>query len=223
MSMQLEGSSTQLVVVGASGFGRETLDVVVAHNEAHPESAFEVVGVLDDAPSERNLARLAARGVPHLGKIDDYLSTHAPVAYVLAIGSPAVREALVARFDAAGWPAATLVHPSASIGTRPDWADGVVVCGGAQVSTNVKLGRHVHINPNATIGHDADLRDYISINPAATISGEVVVQSRTLIGAGAIVLQGLTVGSDSVVGAGSVVTKDVPDRVIVKGVPGSWA
>jgi len=220
--MQLEGSSAQLVVVGASGFGRETLDVIVAHNEAHPESAFEVVGVLDDGPNERNLGRLAARGVPHLGRIDEYLSVHAPAAYVLAIGSPAVREALVARLDAAGWRAATVVHPSASIGTQQDWADGVVVCGGAQVSTNVKLGRHVHINPNASIGHDADLRDYVSINPAATISGEVVVQARALVGAGAIVLQGLTVGSDTVVGAGSVVTKDVPDDSVVIGVPGRW-
>ena len=222
MSMQLEGSSTQLVVVGASGFGRETLDVVVAHNEAHPESAFEVVGVLDDAPSERNLDRLAARGVPHLGRIDDFLAGHEPVAYILAIGAPAVREALVQRFDAAGGRAATLVHPSASIGTMPDWADGVVVCGGAQVSTNVRLGRHVHLNPNATIGHDARLDDFVSINPAATISGEVVVKTRTLVGAGAIVLQGLTVGADAVIGAGAVVTKDVPDGAVVIGIPGRW-
>ena len=46
--------SRPLVVVGASGFGRESLDVVAAHNAARPDAAFEVLGVLDDGPSEDN-------------------------------------------------------------------------------------------------------------------------------------------------------------------------
>ena len=215
-------TTTPLIVVGASGFGRETLDVIAAHNAAHPEAAFEVVGVLDDAPSHVNLRRLSKRGIRHLGGIGEALASMAPQQYVLAIGAPAVRERLVEQFDAAGWAAATVVHPATSIGTMQDWADGVVICGGVELSTNVRLGRHVHINPNATVGHDAVLGDFVSVNPAATISGEVTVARRTLVGAAAIVLQGLTVGSDTVVGAGSVVTKTVPDGVIVKGVPGVW-
>jgi sugar O-acyltransferase (sialic acid O-acetyltransferase NeuD family) len=214
--------SGPLVVVGASGFGRESLDVIAAHNAARPDAAFELLGVLDDGPSEVNLARLAGRDVPYLGGIDDFLRGHEPVAYLLAIGAPKVRERLVARFDDAGWRAASVVHPSASVGTMTMWADGLVVCGGAQVSTNVSLGRHVHVNPNATIGHDSILESFVSINPAATISGEVRVRSRTLIGAGAIVLQGLSIGADSTVGAGAVVTRNVPDGVVVKGVPGVW-
>ena len=214
--------SRPLVVVGASGFGRESLDVVAAHNAARPDAAFEVLGVLDDGPSEDNLARLAGRDVPYLGGIDDFLAGHEPIAYLLAIGSPKIRELLVAGFDNAGWRAASVVHPSASMGTMTVWADGVVVCGGAQVSTNVRLGRHVHINPNATIGHDSILESFVSINPAATISGDVHVRSRTLIGAGAIVLQGLSIGADTTVGAGAVVTRTVPDGVVVKGVPGVW-
>ena len=104
------------------------------------------------------------------------------------------------------------------------WADGVVVCGGgAHVSTNVRLGRHVHVNPNATIGHDSILESFVSVNPAAIISGDVHVRSRTLIGAGAIVLQGLSIGAGTTVGAGAVVTRTVPDGVVVKGVPGVWS
>jgi len=215
--------SRPLVVVGASGFGRESLDVVAAHNAARPDAAFEVLGVLDDGPSEDNLARLAGRDVPYLGGIDDFLAGHEPIAYLLAIGAPKVRERLVARFDDAGWRAASVVHPSASVGTMTVWADGVVVCGGAQVSTNVRLGRHVHVNPNATIGHDSILESFVSVNPAATISGDVHVRPRTLIGAGAIVLQGLSIGADTTVGAGAVVTRTVPDGVVVKGVPGVWS
>ena len=41
-------------------------------------------------------------------------------------------------------------------------------------------------------------------------------------GANATILQNRSVGSRAVIGAGSVVTKDVPDEVMVKGVPGVW-
>ena len=40
--------STPLVVVGAGGFGRDTLDVVEAVNAV--TTRFEILGVLDDDP-----------------------------------------------------------------------------------------------------------------------------------------------------------------------------
>jgi acetyltransferase-like isoleucine patch superfamily enzyme len=36
---------------------------------------------------------------------------------------------------------------------------------------------------------------------------------------GAVVIDHITIGSHSVIGAGAVVTKDVPDHVLVVGVP----
>ena len=212
----------RVVVVGASGFGRECLDVLDAIAAAGGD--LEVLGVIDDGPSAANLARLADRGVAHLGTLADWLAhPHPDVRYVLGVGSPAVRRRLVAELDAAGAAPFTAVHPSATFGARTTLAEGVVVCAGATISNNARLGRHVHVNPNATIGHDADLRAFVSINPAAVISGEVVVGEGTLVGAASTILQGLTVGERSVVGAGAVVTKDVPPDVIVKGVPGVWA
>lgn len=220
-SWPVDADLTRVVVVGASGFGRESLDVLDAM--ACAGVTLVVEGVLDDAPSAANLERLAARGVRYLGPIGEWLASGpVGVRYVLAIGSPAVRRKLVARFDAAGLTPMIAVHPSATFGVRTTLDDGVVVCAGAVVSTNVRLGRHVHVNPNATIGHDADLRPFVSINPAAVISGEVIVGEETLVGAAATVLQNLTVGERVVVGAGAVVTKDVPDDVVVKGVPGRW-
>jgi sugar O-acyltransferase (sialic acid O-acetyltransferase NeuD family) len=207
-----------VVVVGAGGFGRETLDVIEAHNLALPDEQIRVLGVIDDAPAARNLERLRARGYAHIGSIASALQG-APGSYVLGVGSPAAKRAIAARFDEAGWRAVGAVHPAASIGSAASLGDGAIVCGGAQVSTNVVLGRHVHINPNATIGHDAELRDYVSVNPGAIVSGEVLVDGMTLIGAAAVVLQGLNIGSGVTVGAGACVTRDVMDGVTVAGVP----
>ena len=54
---------TDVVVVGAGGFGRETLDVIEAHNRVciRPEDCLNVMGIIDDNPSTINIDRLRRR------------------------------------------------------------------------------------------------------------------------------------------------------------------
>ena len=59
----------------------------------------------------------------------------------------------------------------------------------------------------------------MTIQPGANVAGACHIGQATYIGMGAIVIDHITVGSHSVVGAGAVVTKDVPDNVVVVGVP----
>lgn len=207
-----------LVIVGAGGFGREALDVVKASGTMQGEP-ITVLGVADDRPSGLNLQRLAARDVRHLGSVEEVIVARPPGWYVLGIGSPEVRSRVAARFDEAGWRARTVIHPAATVGSSARIADGVVICAGVQVSTNVTIGRHVHLNPNATVGHDTELGEFVSVNPGAIVSGDVTIGTGALIGAGAVVLQGLRVGERAVVGAAACVTRDVAPDVVVKGVP----
>lgn len=206
-----------LIVIGAGGFGRETLDVVEAINAAALKPVWNVVGVVDDSMEGAHLARLAARGYRHLGPLADNAQLLSSTAHVISIGSPQIRVKVA---DGLRGPIAkALVHPAAVVGSQTTLGEGVVVCAGVQVSTNVTVATHVHLNPGAIIGHDAELDGFVSINPGAVVSGEVRVGWGALIGAGAVILQGLTVRERSVVGAAACVTRDVPAEQLVTGIP----
>jgi sugar O-acyltransferase (sialic acid O-acetyltransferase NeuD family) len=209
--------STVLVVVGAGGFGREALDVVEAANAAG--RGHQLVGVLDDRPSPANLQRLAERSVRYLGPVADWLQAGHMADYAVAIGNPAARAAVVGRFERVGLSAATLVHPTATLGSRVSLGEGTVICAGVRVSTNTAIGRHTHLCAGVTVGHDTVLADFVSVNPAATVSGDCRVGAGVLVGAGAVILQGLCVGAGSTVGAAACVTRPVDAGAVVMGVP----
>lgn len=214
-------SPIRIVVIGASGFGRESLDVLAAMKESG--SNIEIIGVVDDNPSQVNLARLEQRQVQFLGTISDLLNrSQRNLYYVLGIGNPEIRAKLVEMVESAGLIAFTAIHPKAILGTNVSISSGAVICSGAVISTNVNLGKQVHVNPNVTIGHDTDIGDYTSINPGAVVSGEVKIGKNVLVGAASAILQQLSVDDESTIGAMALVTKDVPKGVVVKGIPGKW-
>lgn len=217
----LTNGPTRLVIVGGGGFARETLDVIDAHNADRPDHAIDVVGVLDGTIDAEGRDLLGARGVDLLGADDAWLQDgDRAVPYLVCVGDPRVKARIDAAFAAAGFSAHPgVIHPRAGLGTAVRLGAGTVICSGAQLSTNVTTGRHVHLNPNATIGHDARLADYVSVNPAAVVSGHVTVEEGVLLGAGAVVLERLRVGAGSVVGAAACVVRDVPPGAVVKGVP----
>ena len=205
-----------IVIVGCGGHGREIFGVIEAINKAH-EEPWKVLGFVDDAPTERNLRRLDRLGAAMLGPTAELANLDAH--YVIGIGDPRVRAKISARLDPWDRPAARLIHPAATLGQDNSLAEGVVLLAGARITTNVTLGRHVHINQNATVGHDCVLDDYVQVNPLAAISGDCTIGAGVLVGTTAAVLQGLRVGAGATVGASACVVRDVPAGSVVKGVP----
>lgn len=211
--------TVHIVVIGAGGFARETLGVAEAICRRSP-GTIRVVGVVDDAPSARDLELLDALGVEYLGPVTPWVrSAPSGSRAVIAIGTPTTRAMIDAMLLKHGITAATLVHPTATLGPLTELDAGSVVCAGAHISTNVHLGRHTHVGAGALLGHDTTAGPYVSINPGAVVSGSVAIGPRTLIGAGATVLQGLRVGADTVVGASACVTRSIAAGVTVVGVP----
>ena len=203
----------ELVIVGGGGHGRETLDIVEAINAVEPTWAF--AGFVDDG--EIIADRLERRDASLLGTTEILANTN--LHYVVGIGSPAVRAKLDEQLTAWGRTAATLIHPAATLASDNRISDGVLLAAGARVTTNVTLGRHVHLNVNAVVSHDCVVGDYTTLSPSSLVNGDVQIGTGVFLGTGAIITPGITIGDHAVIGAGAVVVNDVPPGVTVKGVP----
>lgn len=83
--------------------------------------------------------------------------------------------------------------------------------GGITIEDEVLIGPKVNL---ITENHPTDPNDR-----RALITKPIVIKRKAWIGAGATILPGVTVGENSIIAAGAVVSKDVPDNVIVGGIP----
>jgi sugar O-acyltransferase (sialic acid O-acetyltransferase NeuD family) len=205
---------SEIVIFGASGFARETHQIIRDINRQ--QQTWEFKGFLDD-----NTALHGSRihGFPVLGG-GDWLTANPGVPVVVAIGNPRAKRTGVERISRiCGVPFATLVHPLAWLGDDVELGDGSIVCAGVRVTCDIRIGAHVILNLDCTVGHDSVIEDYSTIAPSANISGAVHLGRGVDIGTNATVIQGITIGSWSIVGAGAAVVRDVPPFVTAVGVP----
>lgn len=203
-----------LVILGAGGFARETLDVVDAINADTP--SWDVLGFLVDPQFGQAGTLIQEKLI--LGGFD-WLTQYPDVRVVCAVGAPEHRRRLIGRIQVYGVKFATLIHPTV---IRTRWiriGDGVVIAAGSVLSNTIQIGDHVHINPSSTIGHDVTLGAFVSLAPGSLISGNVEVREGAYIGTGAKIIEKKIIGSWSIIGAGATVVKDVPPNTTVVGTP----
>lgn len=117
------------------------------------------------------------------------------------------------------------------IGDGAYFMRGSEILGPVTIGDNVFINRDAYIRPQTTIGDNVRIGPFVrlitdthEIGPSHRRAGKarfdpIVVGTGTWIGASVTVLAGVTIGKGCVVAAGSIVTKDVPDDVMVAGVP----
>jgi len=122
------------------------------------------------------------------------------------------------------------VLPGAEIGEDCNICDHVFVEGGARLGDRVtvknasliwdgvEIGDDVFIGPRVTFTND--LRPRIGFGVAAGEFVRTAVRSGATLGANVTVVCGVTVGHYAMAGAGTVISRDVPDHVLVVGLPG---
>lgn len=205
---------TPIAIYGAGGFGREVLQLVRDINAVR--KAFDVRGFVVDSGFD---APESIQGLPVLGGVE-WLVAHGDVRIVIAVGSSAGRSRIAARIDAVCPDRyTTLVHPRAWVGEYVAIGAGSIVCAGALITTDIRIGRHVHVNIGATVGHDAVLDDFVTLNPGVSVSGNVALGYGVEVGTGSVLIPHVRVDEWSIIGAGSTVVRSLAANVTAVGAP----
>lgn len=201
-----------LAIYGASGLGREVLELACIINKE--KRRWDTLIFVDD------------------GDVPSMVSGHKVYKYdaakemygdslefVVSIGEPLTRKKIFAKIGNDAFSTPTLVHPDVYIPDSTKIGNGVVIQFGNFISCDVTIEDYVFIQPQCNIGHDAILEGGCMIAGFGNIAGGVHIGRYSYIGMSAAVKELIKIGNYSIVGMGSIVYKDIPDEVIAMGNP----
>ena len=201
-------ATTPLLILGTREISEEIADI--ARDANH-----KVAGFVENLDRQRAGSSLDGVPVYWVEELPELAATHLAVCGI----STTHRSRFTSEVEAMGLSFATVVHPTAHVSHTAVLGRGCIVGAGCVVGSHTVLGEHVFVNRGALIGHHTRIEPYSSLMPGANVAGSCRIGPATWIGMGANVIDKISVGAGCVVGAGAVVTKDVPDRVLVVGVP----
>lgn len=119
------------------------------------------------------------------------------------------------------------IEPGAIIREHVKIGNQAVIMMGAILNIGASVGEKSMIDFNAVLGGRATVGNHCHIGAGAVLAGvieppsadPVIIEDHVLIGANAVILEGVRVGKNSVVAAGAVVVENVPENVLVAGIP----
>ncbi|MFW5434692.1 acetyltransferase [Paenibacillus apiarius] len=201
----------KIIIWGSGGHAREV-------NWLCEEMGVRVLGFLDERPEMKGQL---VNGVPVLGTLDDIEAMRHESEIVCAgVGAPALKKRFAYDTIRSGFRIADpLIHPRVRLSRRNIVGQGSMICEGAILTDNIRIGCHVIINRSANISHDAVIDDYVTIAPGVNLAGNVAVGEGAYIGIGSSVREKCRIGCWSMIGGGAFVKGDIPDFTMAAGVP----
>ncbi|WP_318643098.1 acetyltransferase [Flavobacterium ardleyense] len=201
-----------LIIVGASGFGREVLQWIKDSNKSN--KSWDIKGFIDD-----NLSALEGYDCDY--KVIDSIKNYSPREndyFAIAIALPKVKKIVVEILQTKGAKFATIIHPTAIVGEFCELGEGIVMTPNAKISPNVKIGNFATIL-GSSFGHDAVVGDFCTITGNCSINGYVSLGEGSFIGSNSCIAPGKKVGAWSLVAMGSMVIMNVKAGTKVMGNP----
>ncbi len=204
-----------LIIFGASGFGREVAWLVERINKVAP--TWKLLGFMDDAD---DIQGKKINGYEVLGKTAD-VAKYSDAYFVCAVGASRTREKIVNNLKSVNpnIKFGTVIDPSVEKSDLVSIGEGSIVCAHTIITVNISIGKHVIINLDCTIGHDAVLKDFVTLYPSVNVSGITNIGHAVELGTGMQIIQAKSVGDYSIIGAGAVVVKDIPEKCTAVGSP----
>jgi sugar O-acyltransferase (sialic acid O-acetyltransferase NeuD family) len=185
----------RLAIVGAGGYGRVALDVLLASGLGD-----RVLGFYDDAHAALSGE---VRGVPILGDVGmlkSMLSVE-PVHVVVAITDNQARLRVANSLRGLGARFLSAVHPEAYVSEAAVIGDGSVVAAGAVVHPDAAVGSHCFLGPRSVVDRDAEVGAGTWLSAGAVVGPGASVGARVVLGQNSSVDRKAVVGGDVEIGA----------------------
>lgn len=204
-----------LVIVGASGFGRELYQYF---QDAHgSDPGLCVKGFLDDDESRQHEWE-APHGTKVIGNTSSY-EAEPHDRFLISPGDPQIRDMLASRLADRGSEFFTLIHPTAYVAPTARIEPGCIVGPFANVGSYAELGSHVLLNLYSAVGHDTRIGSCSVFSPYAVANGGSIIGRKIFMGSHAVVTPNTKVGDQCKIAAGAVAYHDVPDNSLAAGNP----
>jgi sugar O-acyltransferase (sialic acid O-acetyltransferase NeuD family) len=200
---------TNLIIIGAGGHGKCIAEMASMMNK------WDEIAFLDD-----NKVGLEILGFPVLDRatnFENYLWKFKEA--FVAIGHNQSRLILLNQLINSGFDIPVIIHPNSIVSEYSNIGAGTSIHAGAVINPDVVVGKGSIINTSATIDHDCNIGDGVHISPGSHVGGTTIIKNLTWVGIGSSISNNLSIGRKVIVAGGAMVIKDVPDDVMVAGVP----
>ena len=202
----------KVIILGAGGHARVVADAIRACGE-------EIFGFADAVSPERKGQTF--EGAKVIGGFDDLLKLAGAnnVEVAIGFGQCASRFSFVNELSQHRLALRTVIHPRATVSPSAQLSAGVYVGPNAVIEANCHIGEGSIINCGANICHDCEIGRAVAVCPGVLVGGKSCVGDKTWLGIGSTMIDKIKVGAECFVGAGAVVVSNMPDGVLIVGVP----
>lgn len=200
---------SKLLILGAGGHGKVVAEI------ANLMKQWDEISFLDDNEELKEINEYKV--IDTLRNYRLYKQEYKNA--FVAIGNNKLRINLIKNLLEDGFKIPVLIHPFTAISRNVQIDKGTVVMAEAVINTNTVIGKGCIINTSSSIDHDCVLEEGVHISPGTHIGGTVNIGRCTWACIGSSIVNNITIGKNVVIAAGSAVTKNVPDNVMVAGVP----
>jgi sugar O-acyltransferase (sialic acid O-acetyltransferase NeuD family) len=188
-------------IIGSGGFGREVRALILDNNPNEIVDFFVDDDYVDDI------------SIP-LSKLD--IESYE---VLIAIGDPILREKIYNKMPK-NTKYFTIIHKSAIILDKNiEIGEGSVICANSILTTNIKIGRHSHLNLQTTIGHDVVIGDFFTTAPGSKVSGNCKIGKSVYIGTNSSIKEKIDICSNVTIGLNSGVVKNINEPGVYVGTP----
>lgn len=204
-----------LIIIGASGHGREVLDIIERINDVKP--TYNILGFVDDNEAIQGHSINGIKVLGGLSYLKEFLLNR-KIFVVIAIANADIKRKISSELEGiALW--TNIIDPTVIVSKYCSIGYGNVIGPYSWIGPNSQIGNFCDCVFACSVGHDVIIEDYVSIMDYCDITGHDYLEAGVYLGSSVAIIPGIRIAQNCILGAGAVVVKDISEQGTYTGIP----